>query len=137
MIHLIYGAKGSGKTKRIIDKCNDDAMTSKGLVVFLSDTNRYMYDLKYQVRFANVKEFEIETVRGLLGFIRGMIAGNKDIKTIYIDGAHRMAETPIEEMQEFYDKLDKVAEKNEIQFYLTVSLNKEDFPEFLKKYLED
>lgn len=137
MIHIIYGAKGSGKTKRIIDKCNDDALNSKGLVVFLSDTDRYICDLKPQVRFANVKEFEIETERGLLGFIRGMIAGNGDIKTIYIDGANSIAEMPIENMKEFYDKLDKIAEKNDIGFYLTLSLNKEDFPEFLKKYIEN
>ena len=103
----------------------------------MSDTDRYICDLKPQVRFANVKEFEIETERGLLGFIRGMIAGNGDIKTIYIDGANGIAEMPIENMKEFYDKLDKIAEKNDIEFYLTVSLNKEDFPEFLKKYIEN
>jgi len=136
MIHLIYGAKGTGKTKKIIDACNSDAVTSNGDVIFLSDTNRYMYDLKYQVRFANVKEFEIETVRGLLGFIRGLIAGNKDVKTIYIDGAHRMCGKEISDMAEFYDKLESISEKNEVDFYLTVSLNREDFPEFLTKYLD-
>ena len=53
MIHLIYGAKGSGKTKRIIDMANASIDTTTGDIVFITDTNRYMYDIKYQIRFIN------------------------------------------------------------------------------------
>ena len=53
MNKIIYGAKGTGKTKKIIDTANLDAQNSHGDVVFLADTNRYMYDLKYKVRFVN------------------------------------------------------------------------------------
>ena len=77
MIHIIFGSKGTGKTKRIIDTANTDAINSSGEVVFITDTNRYMYDLKYKVRFINIEEYEIQTELGLLGFIRGVLAGNK------------------------------------------------------------
>lgn len=135
MIKIIYGAKGSGKTKRIIDTANEDALTSKGDVVFIADTNRYMYDLKRKVRFVNIDEYEIQTELGLLGFIRGMLAGNADITTVYVDGAHRMANRDIVDMVWFYNKLEALSEKNDTTFVLTVSADEKDLPDFIKKYI--
>ena len=135
MIKIIYGAKGSGKTKRIIDTANEDALTSKGNVVFIADTNRYMYDLKRKVRFVNINEYEIQTELGLLGFIRGMLEGNADITTIYVDGAHRMANRDIVDMVWFYNKLEALSEKNDTTFVLTVSADEKDLPDFIKKYI--
>ena len=135
MIKIIYGAKGSGKTKKIIDTANQDALTSKGDVVFIADTNRYMYDLKRKVRFVNIDEYEIQTELGLLGFIRGMLAGNADITTVYIDGAHRMANRDIVDMVWFYNKLEALSEKNDTTFVLTVSADEKDLPDFIKKYI--
>ena len=135
MIKIIYGAKGSGKTKRIIDTANEDALTTNGDVVFLADTNRYMYDLKRKVRFVNINEYEIQTELGLLGFIRGMLAGNTDIVTVYIDGAHRMANRDIVDMVWFYNKLEALSEKNNTSFVLTVSADEKDLPDFIKKYI--
>ncbi|MBR7111100.1 MAG: hypothetical protein IKC83_04420 [Clostridia bacterium] len=135
MIKIIYGAKGSGKTKRIIDTANEDALTTNGDVVFLADTNRYMYDLKRKVRFVNINEYEIQTELGLLGFIRGMLAGNTDIATVYIDGAHRMANRDIVDMVWFYNKLEALSEKNNTSFVLTVSADEKDLPDFIKKYI--
>ena len=37
MIKLITGAKGTGKTKIIIDMANDNVETAKGDIVFLTD----------------------------------------------------------------------------------------------------
>lgn len=135
MIKIIYGAKGSGKTKKIIDTANQDALTSKGDVVFIADTNRYMYDLKRKVRFVNIDEYEIQTELGLLGFIRGMLAGNADITTVYIDGAHRMANRDIVDMVWFYNKLEALSDKNDTTFVLTVSADEKDLPDFIKKYI--
>ncbi len=135
MIKLIYGAKGTGKTKKIIDACNEDALNSTGNVVFITDTNRYMYELKRTVRFVNVEEFEIQTELGLLGFIRGMVAGNADITTIYIDGAHRMANRDVSDMTWFYEKLESLSSAHETDFVLTVSCPENDLPEYMKKYI--
>ena len=135
MIKIIYGAKGSGKTKRIIDTANNDALTSNGDVVFIADTNRYMYDLKRKVRFVNINEYEIQTELGLLGFIRGMLAGNTDIATVYIDGAHRMANRDIVDMVWFYNKLEALSSKNNTTFVLTVSADEKDLPDFIKNYI--
>ena len=135
MIHLIYGAKGSGKTKKIIEMANASIDTAGGDIVFITDTNRYMFDIKYQIRFVNTEEHHIFTEEALLGFIKGLIAGNHDIKTIYIDGAHRIARKEVENMQDFYSELEAIAERQDVEFFLCVSKNEEDLHGFLKKYL--
>lgn len=135
MIHLIYGAKGSGKTKKIIEMANASIDTAGGDIVFITDTNRYMFDIKYQIRFVNTEEHHIFTEEALLGFIKGLIAGNHDIKTIYIDGAHRIARKEVENMQDFYSELEAIAERQDVEFVLCVSKNEEELPDFIKKYL--
>lgn len=135
MIHLIYGAKGSGKTKKIIDMANAGIDTATGDIVFITDTNRYMYDIKYQIRFVNTEDNHIFTEEALLGFIKGLIAGNHDIKTIYIDGAHRIAKKDVDAMADFYAELETIAERQDVEFVLCVSKNEEELPDFLRKYL--
>lgn len=133
MINLIYGAKGTGKTKMIIEKAN--FTVSSGDTVFITDTDRYMFDIKRDVRFINAKEYDIATELGFLGFVRGLVAGNNDIKHIFIDGAHRLVNKQIIDMEDFYNKLGDFADKTGMDITMTVSLDKEEFPKFLKKYL--
>ena len=139
MIKLITGNKGAGKTKAIIDIANDHVETAKGDIVFLTDTDRYMYSLRYQIRAINtviLHRGTEPTVREdmLVGFIYGVLAGNHDIETMYIDGAHRMLGKTVDEMEHFFSDLEEIGEKTETDFVLTVS-QEENLPEFLNKYL--
>ena len=42
MIQIIFGKRGSGKTKRIIDMANASVGEQKGSVLFIDDDSRYM-----------------------------------------------------------------------------------------------
>ncbi|MBR4800448.1 MAG: hypothetical protein IK048_02080 [Clostridia bacterium] len=139
MIKLITGAKGTGKTKVIIDMANDNVETAKGDIVFLTDTDRYMYSLRYQVRVINTDNFLKRgdapiSEESLIGFIKGILAGNHDIETLYIDGAHRMLGKSIGEMEDFFTDIYSIGKDTETKFVLTVSEAEENFPEFLNKY---
>ena len=59
MIKIICGPKGSGKTKRIIDAANAAVADAKGHLIFITDTKRYMYDLKRDVRFIDVTDYAV------------------------------------------------------------------------------
>lgn len=133
MIHIIHGAKGTGKTKLIIEKANDSVID--GVSVFITDTDKYIYNLKHDIRFVNATDYDIATELGLLGFIRGLIAGNTDIQHIYLDGAHRLCCKDIVDMKEFYDKLGKIVDKVDLDITITVSLDEKDIPDFIRKYM--
>lgn len=140
MIQLITGNKGTGKTKAIIDIANDHVETAKGDIVFLTDTDRYMYSLRYQIRAINTSDLKRGTepnVREdmLVGYIYGVLAGNHDIESMYIDGAHRMLGKDVSEMEHFFSDLEEIAEKTDTKFVVTVSQEEGELPEFLNKYL--
>lgn len=137
MINIIYGSKGSGKTKTIIEMANRGVTEHLGDVVFITDTSRYIHDIRYQIRFTNTKESNINSEDGLIGFLQGMMEANYDIRYMYIDGAARMVGKPLGEMQSFFERLEKVAKKSEVTFYLTVSADYEELPDFIKNYIKD
>lgn len=135
MINIIYGSKGSGKTKQIIDKANLSITQHLGDIVFIADTSRYIHDIKYQVRFTNTKESNITSEDSLIGFIQGMLEANYDIRYMYIDGAARMVGKPVAELKSLINRLEAISAKTEVTFTLTVSCSYEDMPDFIKKYI--
>lgn len=136
MIQIIYGHKGSGKTKRIIDCANDCVITSTGDVAFIADTGRYIHEIKYQIRFTNTKESDIGGEDGIIGFIYGMIAANYDVKQIFIDGLARMSGKEVEDTESVFKRIEKISDKYSIDFYVTVSRDLEQLPPFIKKYVK-
>lgn len=135
MIKVIYGSKGTGKTKQIIDAANAAVATAKGHLVFITDNKRCMYDLEREIRFIDLKDFDIAGEAALCGFIKGVIAGNHDNEYVYIDGVMRIAGKGVNELAGFFYMLDKVAEQNGLTVTVTVSAAKEDLPDFIAKYL--
>ncbi|HHT83020.1 MAG: hypothetical protein ACOYEC_06155 [Christensenellales bacterium] len=136
MIKIIYGSKGTGKTKRIIDMANKALDTTDGFIVFLADTDRYVREIKYAIRFINTKKAGIKGEDNLIGFIKGLINGNYDTKEMFIDGAARMLEKDIPQMGSFMEQLEKISKEYDIEFILTISCDKEDLPGFFDKYTE-
>lgn len=136
MIQVIYGKKGSGKTKRILDMANHMVDTQHGDVVFVDDDNRYMFDLRHEVRFVNAGEYGIRSADMFFGFLAGMLATNFDVKVIFIDAFLKLTKTTdIAEMGWFFENLDAYTKAHEIDFVLSIGLDADDLPEFVKPYL--
>ena len=136
MIKIIYGAKGTGKTKQMIEAANAAVETAKGHLIFITDTKRYMYDLEREVRFIDVSEFDIAGEAALCGFVKGVIAGNHDNEYIYIDGVVRIAGKPVQEMAAFFYMLEKVAKDSNVTVTVSVTGEREELPDFVSKYLD-
>ena len=75
MISVIYGAKGSGKTKRVIDAANLAAKNASGQVIFITD-NADSLGVNPDVRFINLGEFGVKSEAEFIGFLKGMLATN-------------------------------------------------------------
>ena len=136
MIKVIYGAKGTGKTKMMIDAANAAVSAAKGHMIFITDTKRYMYDLEREIRFIDVSEYDVAGEAALCGFIKGVIAGNNDNEYVYIDGIARIAGKPVSEMAAFFYMLDKVAKSDNLVITVSVSAAKEELPDFVTKYID-
>ncbi len=137
MIKVIYGAKGTGKTKMMIDAANAAVKDAKGHLIFITDSKRGMYDLEREVRFIDTSEYDIAGETALCGFIKGVIAGNHDNEYVFIDGVVRISGKPVQEMAAFFYMLDKVAKSNDLVITVSVSAAKEELPDFVSKYVED
>ena len=136
MIRVIYGEKGMGKTKILIDTANNMALEGKGDVVFIDDSNQLMYDLKSNIRFINVSDFPIKCQNGVLGFICGIVSQNYDIEGIFIDGLNYIVKQKAAELKEIFDNLKTISEKFQINFYITINVKSDEVPEFLKEFAE-
>ena len=135
MVKIICGPKGSGKTKRIIDAANEAVSVAKGNLIFITDTKRYMYDLRREVRFIDSSDFSIAGGVALCGFIKGVIAGGYDNEYVYVDGIARIAGKAIKDMAQFFYMMEKVAQMRDLKLYITCSCAEEELPDFAKKYL--
>lgn len=133
MINLIYGAKGSGKTQRIIDDANASVATTKGNIVFITDNSLHTLDIDTRIRFIDVNEFDVKWGCCTLSFIKGMLAANADINKIYVDGFGRFLSMQPEDMEELYTGLEDISTRYNVDFVCTVSTD--DVPKFMKKYL--
>nr|MDD6335391.1 hypothetical protein [bacterium] len=137
MLQVIFGRKGSGKTKRIIDMANGAIATTAGNIAFVDDDARYRADIKYQIRFIDASEYYIPGVDGLLGFLSGMVASNFDLALVFVDGFVRLAGKPIDELQDVIAKLDTFTAEHAIQMVLSISApdGMEQPPEWLVPYI--
>ena len=134
MIKIIYGPKGTGKTKQLIDAANTAAQSAKGLSVFITDNKRCMYDVSRDIRFIDVKDWAIAGEDAFCGFVKGVAACNSDHEYIYIDGISRISGKGIGELAGIFYMLDKIASENEITITITCSCTEEELPDFVKKY---
>ena len=135
MVELLIGKKGTGKTKTLIEKVNNALAVAKGNVVFISkDSARSMYDIKSKVRMVDTKEFSITTYSEFLGFICGIISRDFDITNIFIDGIFKIINSDsLDGFETFLEKLQDISEKFNIDFEISVSIDKETAPDYIKK----
>ena len=136
MVRVIMGVKGTGKTKQMIELINNAAKTEAGSVVCIEQGNKLTYDIHYQIRLVEAKEYSIQNFDMLKGFISGLHAGNYDITHVFIESLTKIVgadpENPL--VEQFLDWLNDFGEKNGIKFTVTISADASLASEGVKKY---
>ncbi|MBQ6830288.1 MAG: hypothetical protein IJO59_04090 [Clostridia bacterium] len=123
MITLILGKKGSGKTKRLMDLCNEAVAQSKGNVLFIEKDNTLTYNISHKVRLAAADEYAVKGFDSLYGFIAGMCAGNYDITDIFVDSTLKIG-GDIADLLSFVEKLKKLSEMANTNVVMSVSADR-------------
>ena len=127
MVKLLIGHKGSGKTKKMIDLANESVETSKGSIVFVNKNTRLIYDLDYKIRVICMEDFpHITNEDEYIGFIFGIMSGDNDIETIFLDGIMRHRDFALEVLPSFINKLKIVSKETGINFVVSVSAELEE-----------
>lgn len=133
MVNLLTGPKGSGKTQQMIELANEKVKTSNGNVVLIKKSHRDTLSLDFDVRAICMADYkDIATLEEFVGFIYGMVAGNHDIETVFIDGVLKQANININSLSDFLDKLNNISKENNIDFIISVSADKAEIDD---KYL--
>ncbi len=132
MLKLVYGPKGTGKTKIILDDVNKAAEIAKGNVVFITDKRISSVSININVRCVYTEEYEINSVEGFNGFIKGLLAGNSDIEYLFIDGIARITKGTLDEVESLLASLSG----SDLNVEMTISSSKEDMPAYMLAYLK-
>ena len=135
MIHVIMGLKGSGKTKKMIAAINEAVTSAAGDVVCIEYGKKLTYDVNYRVRLVDSKEYGINNLDMLKGFLSGLHAGNFDITNIYIDNLYKTIGTDRAVGEAFILWCAEFAEANNMNITITVSDDPAEASETIKQYL--
>lgn len=133
MIQIISGEKGKGKTKILIDRANTEVRAAKGSIVYLDKSNKHMYELSNKIRLVNVRDYFIENESEFIGFICGIISGNHDLQSIYLDSFLKIAYVNNDNLEAVFSKLERISEQFQVDFIISISMNESQLPENFKK----
>ena len=136
MVRVIMGVKGTGKTKQMIELINAAAKSEAGSVVCIEHGSKLTYDIHYQIRLIEAKDYALQNFDMLKGFISGLHAGNYDITKVFIESLTKLVNVSAEdpEVEHFLDWLNDFGEKNGIKFTITISADASLASDGVKQY---
>ena len=132
MIKLFIGAKGSGKTKTLIELVNNAVATSNGSVVCIEKGNKLKLDITYKARLIDTDAYSVADAASLYGFVAGILASNSDITDLFIDSSLKICGNDLSGFEAMLKKLDNIAK--DVNLVMTVSIAVEDCPDAIKAY---
>lgn len=128
MVSLIVGKKGKGKTKCLLDKVNTEVKTILGSIVYLDKSTKHMFELNNKVRLINVPDFMITSPDEFVGFVSGIISQDHDLQQMYLDSFLKISCLEGQDISATVEKLEKLGEKFDIEFILSVSMDEDELP---------
>ena len=135
MIHVIMGLKGSGKTKKMIDSIHEAVANAHGDVVCIEYGKKLTYDVNYRVRLVDSKEYGINNLDMLKGFLSGLHAGNFDITHVYIDNLYKTIGSDRATGEAFIAWCAEFAKINNMEITMTISDDPAQASDMVKQYL--
>lgn len=132
MVQLIVGVKGEGKTKKMLDHVHDVMKSVDGNIVYLDKSFQNMHELDNKVRLINVSEYPIQNTDQFVGFVCGICSQDYDLEEMYLDGFLKIAKVEGQDLEPVLSQLNKISEQFKVNMVLSISVNKEDLPEFAK-----
>lgn len=132
MIKLFIGAKGSGKTKTLIELVNNAANSSNGSVVCIEKGDKLRFDITSKARLIDTDAYSITDAEKLTGFIAGILASNSDITDVFVDSSLKICGNDVEAFEDLLKDLEPIVK--DVNLVMTVSIATEVCPDSIKAY---
>lgn len=132
MIKLFIGAKGSGKTKTLIELVNNAANTSNGSVVCIEKGDKLRFDITSKARLIDTDAYNVANAEKLTGFVAGILASNSDITDIFVDSSLKICGNDVASFEKLLKDLEPVV--SDVNLVMTVSIATEVCPDTIKAY---
>lgn len=129
MVECIVGKKGKGKTKHLLESVRIRKEKSNGSIVYLDKSTQHMYELDKSVRLIDVTEYPLDSKEAFLGFICGIISGDRDLEVVFLDSFLTIAHCSMEDISWTLGQLKEISQKYSVDFLLSISADKEQLPE--------
>lgn len=133
MVQFIVGDKGKGKTKHLLDKVNTEIKDVQGNIVYLDKSTKHMFELNNKIRLIDVPEYMVTDSDEFIGFVCGIISQDHDLQQMYFDSFLKIACMEPDEIEKVVGKLEKVSEKFQVDFVISISLDESELPENVRK----
>ena len=134
MIQVITGRKGSGKTKILLGMIDEAVKASTGNIICIEKCMKLTYSVNHKVRLVDAERYNINGFDMFYGFVAGVLAGNYDIKEVFVDGILKIGGRNFDELGKLLEKLD-ILTGDDVQMIITVSEDNDSLPESVLKYL--
>jgi len=132
MINVIVGKKGTGKTKKLIERANESVSKSSGNVIVIEKGNTLTYDISHDARLIDIDEYGIQGADALGGFICGICAGNYDVTDVYVDSTLKIIGQDMASLTSFAEKMDALCSLSNIKITLLISADESLLPKEIK-----
>jgi len=121
--------------KILSKKITSTGTTAKALRLYIDDDTKAALELSRKMRFVATNEFGLKNNNDFYGFLCGMLSRDYDIDTIFVDGVFNIVDDKLEPTAQLFSKMDSLAKKYNVEFYVNVSYECLNPPEFLKNYI--
>lgn len=134
MLRVLYGEKGTGKSKKLIGEANSRLDSAKGSIVFIDDDKSNSREVSYQIRFVDASEYNIDSPKMFYGFICGLAAQDFDMEAIYIDGFLKIVRYDLNGLEELFTCLERFSTKFNVDVTVSVNGTEANVPAFIQQY---
>lgn len=121
MVEYITGIKGIGKTRIMAETAVATAETSGGNVVYVDCTDKLTSELPRSIRLINAKDYEIDCISSLSGFLMGLCASDYDLTDIFVDSALDLFAGRKAEIDEFLEIIARASKSTGVNFHFSIS----------------
>lgn len=128
MLELIIGAKGNGKTRKMVEKANNESKRTSGSIIYIDKSNKHMYELSNVIRLINLHEYDILSMDAFMGFIQGLISSNHNLTHIFLDNFMMMCNIGPEKLNDALNEINRISEKYNVTFVISTAVEESMLP---------